>query len=418
MHRVRISLPFYREFGWEPTVLCIHPDCTDHPLDPMLSETVPANIDVHRIRCISASWTRPIGLGAVSFRGYFAMRRACLRMVANITTDLAFFSTTSFPLMALGPALKKRFQLPYVLDFQDPWINPTGSIHRATLKNRLVEKIHQALEPSTVQNASGLIAVSPNYLNVLTQRYPAVSRLPKAVIPFGTPSADIDLARTHSGEPLNGCPLELEQDLTTKTVGVYAGAYVSSMQPMVEQFFAAIRTAVQQLPRLASQLSIWFIGSNYSAGSHETPIADLARTFGLSSIVREVPQRVPYFTAIRLAIRSHFSILFGSTNAAYNPSKLFMLLSTGAPILAFVQSGTAAADTLQQAGGTLISYVNDQSAPCENSVLIDYLKNPRLGSQMIPSINRDFVDRFSAKETTRSQVELFDLAIAHTHGND
>ena len=46
--------------------------------------------------------------------------------------DLIFFSTTQFDAFSLGPTWKRKFGVPYVLDYHDPWVNnyyrETGTI--------------------------------------------------------------------------------------------------------------------------------------------------------------------------------------------------------------------------------------------------------------------------------------------------
>ena len=49
MQRVRMSLPHFREFGWDPHVLTVG-DAGDTPVDPLLSATVPADVEVGACR--------------------------------------------------------------------------------------------------------------------------------------------------------------------------------------------------------------------------------------------------------------------------------------------------------------------------------------------------------------------------------
>ncbi len=62
-HRVRTSLPFYAQYGWEPTVLALTPDTTDSVLDPCLTESVPPEVEVHRVPAWTEKRTRLWGLG-------------------------------------------------------------------------------------------------------------------------------------------------------------------------------------------------------------------------------------------------------------------------------------------------------------------------------------------------------------------
>jgi hypothetical protein len=403
MHRLRLSLPYYRQFGWEPTVVAFRPECADHPQEPSLVRTVPTNIDVRRVSCIDEKWTRPFGLGAVGFRGLLEMRRFCLHVAKETRPELAFFSTTSFPLMSIGPWLRRRCGVPYVLDFQDPWISPGGTIHDRSLKHRLVHRLHRQLEPSAINNASGLMAVAPDYLDVLSQRYPTTADTPRAVVPFGTPDSDIAYVRENMAEVMQECPAELAFDLSKYRVGVYAGAYVSSMRPMVSQLFASLRSALASNPQLKDRLRLWFVGSHYSSRVEGSPISELALQYDVSEVVREHGMRLPYLTALAIAIQSDFTMLFGSMSASYNPSKLFTLLSTGRPLLAVTLPGTLAADLLSNSGGCCMVHLDNDSSSELSRFFADSTSN-------VSPLNKRFVEGFSAQAVTEMQASLFDKA--------
>jgi glycosyltransferase involved in cell wall biosynthesis len=401
MHRIRVSLPYYERFGWSPTVLCFDPRCTDHPVDPVLLDSVPADSDVHRVVCISERRTRMFGVGAVGLRGLPAMRRAAIKLVKKLKPDLIFISTTSFPLMAIGPALSSYSLAPCVLDFQDPWVSHEGSIHSPTLKNRIIHWLHGQLERRTLPRVNGLISVSQSYLDVLETRYPETKAIPKRVVPFGVSAKDVEIARSivHGA----AIPAELESDLLNMRVGIYAGAYVKAMEPMVAHLF---RSIAKLSSPIRDSIRLWFIGSNYSAQDLNTPLATLAKQHHVADVVREWPQRIPFYEALSLNLRADFNLLFGSTSKGYNPSKLFTLLSTGRPLLALTQSGTLASDLLNKSGGCRVIHVDKEP---EESDLTCFFTSSKL--HVLP-LDQSFVDGYSAEATTAMQTALFDQVSA------
>ncbi|MEL6163125.1 MAG: hypothetical protein AAFR37_04960 [Cyanobacteria bacterium J06628_3] len=44
--RVRMSLPYFKEFGWEAHVIAVQPDCVEGVRDTLLTKTVPDYIPV------------------------------------------------------------------------------------------------------------------------------------------------------------------------------------------------------------------------------------------------------------------------------------------------------------------------------------------------------------------------------------
>ncbi len=117
-------LPYLRELGWEATVLATKPSEIDGlPREEMLERTVPDNVEVVRTGAIPLALASRIGMRTLGLRAYPHMARAGANLLRAGRFDLVFFSTTQFTVMALGPRWFKKFGVPYVLDFQDPWLS-------------------------------------------------------------------------------------------------------------------------------------------------------------------------------------------------------------------------------------------------------------------------------------------------------
>jgi hypothetical protein len=420
MHRVRLSLPYYRVFGYEPTVLCFEPESTEHPVDPLLCESVPEDVRVIRVRCQPVWWTRLIGLNAVGFRGWPAMRDAGLKLLAEERHDLVLFSTTSFPLMTLGRTFQAAHGVPYVLDFQDHWFSPEDSILQPTLKNRLVRRLHARLEAQAVPGADGIIAVSDEYLKVLNQRYPRLAGRPQDVIPFCAADQDLEIARSRDLAAVfppsgDAAFAELRHDLESRVVGLYAGAYVESMEPMVRALFQSVKRHLGEQPSSAERLRLWFVGSNYTRGAGEQRLRALAGECGVDAVVREWPQRIPYYDALTLLQRAAFCLLFGSTSKGYNPSKLFTLLRTNRPVLAFAQPATRALDALVESGGAVTIAIDpSESEPEAIADCATFLQDVLGGNPPQLPLNERFLQDYSAVAMTQRQTALFDRVLEAT----
>ena len=46
MHRVRVSLPYFHEFGWQTTVLSVAPDFVEASREPLFLDRLPAELDL------------------------------------------------------------------------------------------------------------------------------------------------------------------------------------------------------------------------------------------------------------------------------------------------------------------------------------------------------------------------------------
>ena len=120
--RVRTALPFLGEFGWHATVLAVQPKYVEGINDPLLEKTLPTSTLVVRTRALPQRWTRLFGMGSVALRALPFLWNAGDKLLRNERGfDLIFFSTTMFPVLILGPLWKRKFGIPYVVDYQDPW---------------------------------------------------------------------------------------------------------------------------------------------------------------------------------------------------------------------------------------------------------------------------------------------------------
>ncbi len=176
-HRVRTTLPFFHEFGWQADVLAVDPECLAVPHDAWLLAGIPAEVSITRSSALSLKWSKIPGLGTLDFRAYTHVRKTGNRLLAENPYQLIYFSTTVFALTALGPYWKKRFGVPYVVDYQDPWftdyyrkqrIRPPGG----HLKYWVSDRIARWQEPRVIRDCTGLTAVSEEFPNELERALP------------------------------------------------------------------------------------------------------------------------------------------------------------------------------------------------------------------------------------------------------
>ena len=123
MQRARMACAHLREFGWEPLILSADPDEQVGPKDALLAKTLPEDLRSWQAKAIPKALTRLIGIQSVGYRSFFHIARLGSQLIARERVDVVFFSTTMFMLFALGPYWKWKHRVPFVLDFQDPWVS-------------------------------------------------------------------------------------------------------------------------------------------------------------------------------------------------------------------------------------------------------------------------------------------------------
>lgn len=410
MHRVRMSLPYLERFGWRPVVLTFRPEDSESPVvEPLLLESLPEDLAVHREGALPAAWTRPFGIGNLVLRGAVALHRAGLELIRRERPDLVYFSTTQFASFPLGRLWKQRLGIPFVLDYQDPWRydDDDAGREKVPLKRRLARRLHGTLEPWTLRKVDGLIAVSPDYIRTLGRRYPWVADRPARVLPFGGEPRDMGVVDRHPQEnPFFGRSAR-------RFNGVYVGRAGSDMAPSLEVLFRATRSGLERRPELFSRVRLFFIGTDYArpeaARRTVRPVAD---RFGLGSMVEEHTDRIPYFQALQVLHDADFVVACGSDDPRYTASKIYPYILARRPLLAIFHENSSVVDVVSATrAGEIVPFRPDEiaTAAADASVRWERLLD---ALPFEPDVDWSAFQPYTAEEMTRRQCELFDEVLA------
>ncbi|MBK6621211.1 MAG: glycosyltransferase [Saprospirales bacterium] len=261
MHRVRQSLPYYREFGWEPTVVAVHPEYVEGAQDPLLEKSLPEGLRVIRVKAFSSKYTRKMGLGSLALRSLFFYWRAVNRLLKKEHFDLVFFSTTQFPVLVLGNYWKRRFGIPYVIDMQDPWHTDyylSKPKSERPPKYWFAYRLNKWLEPIAMRRVSALMSVSEAYLITLQERYSNIRPEMCHTITFGAFEKDFELVAAPA--------------VARATAGadehihiVYVGRAGHDMKKAFRALFGGFRMGLEQGLEAFKNMRFHFIGTSYAA---------------------------------------------------------------------------------------------------------------------------------------------------------
>jgi hypothetical protein len=177
MHRVRLLLPYLFQQGIQADVLAVEAGQVAAPLDLWLAAGLPKDVPIHRVRALKLGWAKIPGLGQLSRRALSALRRKGNLLLREGVFDLVYFSTTVFGVHLLGPEWKRKFGVPFVMDYQDPWVNDYYRSHPRVrppggrLKYAIMDWLHRRAEPQVLAACSGITSVSAAYPKQLIERY-------------------------------------------------------------------------------------------------------------------------------------------------------------------------------------------------------------------------------------------------------
>lgn len=415
MQRARLALPFLRALGWEPVVLAVEPGFVEGAvLDPLLEHTYPADIRVVRVRGLAPGLTRRLGFGSLWLRCGAALRRAGEKLLAAEKFDLVFFTTTQFDAFSLGPRWLARFGVPYVLDYQDPWVNdyyrkasvrpPGGAI-----KYSISQYIARRREPAAVRSAAAVVSVSAAYGPDLVARHPGLAPGRIHHLPFGSAEGDIELARRH--RPAQ--PLVPFGDGRVHLV--YTGRCGDDMAPALTLLFRAFRRHLDASPEDAGRFRFHFIGTDYAPPPlgrlRALPVAERE---GVAGFVSEHCRRVPYFDALHHLVRADALVAIGSDDPAYSASKIFPCLLARRPLLAIVHRDSLML-SLAKAQGFVCAYGFDASTANDAGTLADRIRREWFaarGYADLPPGDPAALAPHTAESMTSRLAAVFEQAVA------
>lgn len=332
------------------TVLAVVPACCTDGLDPWQAEHLPPEVPIHRVRGLSRGWSRLPGFGSIEARCYRALARIGSQLLQRHRFDAVYFSTTAFATFRLGPYWKRRHGVPFVLDYQDPWVNDHYRRHPEIVppggrfKYAIADRLNRFHEPRVLREAAGYTAVSAAYPAALRSRYPFASAIPSLVLPF--PGSTLDFENMHSF-PLSQLPFDPHDGLIH---WVSIGRGGADLHQALAGLFEAIRRHVPA--ELRQRLRLHFLGTSYAPVGRGVPsIAPLAQRYGLADLVEERTERLPLSLTLASLKAANALLVIGSNDLTYTASKLYPYLLARRPLLAVMHEQSSVVDVLQRCGG-------------------------------------------------------------------
>ena len=348
-HRVRLLAPHLPGRGWDPTVLTVDSRDYEGRLDPGLAALVSPSLRVIRTRAWPARWTRRLGVGDLGIRALPGLARACSRLLERERFDAVVVTVyPTYPAL-LGPWLKRRYEIPFVLDYQDPWIGEWGRSvgpgpdGAPDLKSRLSRALATRLERRVVRATDAITAVSRATHEQVLARYPEVRRVPCAAIPLGGEPTDLDRVRAARGANPHFDPGDGDVHLCC----------VGTFLPLGLETLRAVLAAVAALhgcrPDLYARLRLHFFGTSNQRRSDAAPrVLPVARELGVADRVTEVAPRVDYLEALAVQVQATALLLMGSSEHHYTASRLYPALLARRPLLAVYHQASSVVGALQE----------------------------------------------------------------------
>jgi len=263
--------------------------------------------------------------------------------------------------MVLGRLAYRRFKIPYVIDYIDPWV--TDSYDKVPKSERppkwaLANALSRTVEPYALKHVAHITGVSQGTTDSVIKRYQWLSNESATEIPYGAEAADFDYLRSNPRPQSAFDPHDGSFHIS------YVGACIPAMHETVRALFQAISLGLRESPELFSRIRLHFIGTSYAAnGNAPKDVQRLAREANIGEYVEEQPARVTYLESLQLMLDSHALLLLGSNEKHYTASKAFPCILAKRPLLAIFHEASSVIEIMEQTqAGELVTY-SDQNGP-------------------------------------------------------
>lgn len=345
MHRARQLAWELPKVGWEVEILSPdssyqHVSCLDADSFEFFSPGTP----VHFVPQYCSRIFRAVGLRGVGWRALLPMLFSGWSLLNTRRFDLVYISTAQFPLFLLGIIWRWLTSVPFILDFHDPCFME-GASHpiwtSPNFKHRVSHWLTRNIEFWSTSRASGLVSVSPDYVETLRWRYE--SSRPSwlvsghhAVIPFAVLQHDLEEAARRMTKAEN-------------TKGRLRIVYVGAGGPIMHRAFSLI---CRSLSSLREQDGDWLNGVQFEfygtmlgwKEGDSCDLANIANKEGVGDLVIEDPRRISYRRSLELLLGGDGALILGVDDGGYMPSKLFTYAQSGKPLLAVFRRDSPAYD--------------------------------------------------------------------------
>lgn len=342
VHRPRLIANFLPDFGWNPIILTVDPDFYEEKPDWDLLKTVRKNIEVHHVGAKKVG--KPRIIGDIGLRAFGQLKIKALQLIKEKKIDFIWIPIPSFYTAIIGRKIFNKTQVPYGIDYIDPWVRDISN--RKNLRSVLSLFTARILEPYAIKKAALISGVAEAYYKPAIERNFKSGMPVQVAMPYGFDASDHEIRLDKIEYPWDkfpGCrPF------------VYAGAFLPNSGLFINQLFKSIaRLKVEA--KLDCRIKLFFIGTgNYGHRS----ITDYAVENSISEYVVEIRERFPFLQVLNFLSAAEGLILIGSTEKHYTASKTFQSILSGKPVFSILHAESTAVSVFKEcrADAWLVEY--------------------------------------------------------------
>lgn len=391
---------FLPKYGWKPTVFTVEPTGY-YAMDPtLLAEAQEAGIEIIRTRSldpnrlfattrISKMPSEPLRKLLQFFSDFFFVpdskigwKRQAVSVASELlrtrSFDVLFATSPPQTDLLIGLALKRRSQLPLVIEYRDSWLNYPFKMFPTPVHRWL----HGRLERRVIRGCDKVIVTHRRVKEELLRRYPFQDHHDVVILSQGFDQSDFD--RAHSQKRATGESLRI----------THAGTFYAGRNPGV--LLTALANIYRDSPQLRGRFQIRFVGT--VRGSDEQLVSKL----GLGNDVAFTGY-LPHRECVR-ELKEADLLWFVIDNDTQSPGKLYEYFGARKPILASAVEGYTS-QLLRESKAATILPLNDVAA--HEKALRDMLS--MFERKKLPKVSDDFAAQFERIALTGELAKHLEL---------
>ncbi|RJP28127.1 MAG: hypothetical protein C4533_06545 [Candidatus Omnitrophota bacterium] len=398
-HRCRYFANYLSKLGWKVKVLSVKAVHYEERLDPELEKLLFPELDIIRTKAFPVL---PLHLmGDIGIRAFWWHYRILCDLAKRGEIGLLLIIIPPNYSALLGPLIYRKFKIPYIIDYVDPWIYKLPHFGLSFFKMWLSCKLAALLEPFVLKNVSLITSVAPGYYKGILDRYKWIKPDKCLALPYGADLNEFKYLQDNPRAPYLFNPGDGKLHI------VYAGAMLPHAYSTLEAFMEALLLIKKNNPSFFNSISIDCIGTGrVPNNSNSFTVSNIAKRYNLLDIVHEFPERIPYLDTLNHLKYSFAVLIIGSSEPHYTPSKIFQAILSGRPVLGLLHSMSTGIDVIRDAdAGEVITFDDDD--PVSNKIgkiadsiisLINQRRNTEVSKKFLSNYStEDIITRFSGK---------------------
>ncbi len=404
VHRARIMSKYLKSYNWNPIILTVDYKQYSGKVDLKLKSLISKNVRVDQVQAIPLNLSKKVGLTDVSIRGLYSLIKRASEMIEHEKIDLIYVTVLPGYGAFVGKYIKKKYNIPFVLDYQDPWVYRKKSPKNIFKKSTIAHWLSVFLERNIIKYVDGITAVSNGTLDSLRRRKLLNENILIEIFPIGIDNDDLSVAKEFGENYLK--PIDNAIEI------VYLGTITKEMLPSLEILLEAMKTFNSQNVK---KIHLTLIGTSANInGIDILGIDESINEKGLTDFVIHQAGRISYLDSINTMQYADALFLIGTNEPHYTASKIFPYWISGTSIIGIFHKESEIVKLSENIGGVKLVTYHDHLK--ERKRLIGDVHNVfnKISNEdrdLIPEKNYDAFKRYEANVIAQGHANFFNKVL-------